>query len=179
MIVAKKCTSFDSLMNSSGFARIMLRKRELTYEVSTSPIENIKAMRNLVSENGWEMRRHEGSRLVDRFAIIMPMTQSARTLGIEVLDGPLQGLELHSWAETKGSSGAINMAAWTIPGGQENTEAMDLIRNWALSLPRCPWKWTFGERSKIGYLLPVWRRSRRAFRKLGLKTWNPSESEQP
>lgn len=164
-------------MSMGGFACVMLRRKELTFEVSTTPINNIKAMRKLAEQKDWEMRRHEGSRLVDRFAIIMPMAQSARTLGLEILNGPLQGLEMHSWAETKGSAGAINMAAWTIPGGQGNSEALDFIREWTLSLPRCPWKWTFGERSKIGYLLPVWRRSRKAFRKIGLKEWTPTQSE--
>lgn len=149
----------------------MLKRKEFTLEVCTSPIENIKAFREIISESGWSFSRHEGSRLVDRFAIIMPMAQSARTLGLQVMDGPLQGLEMHSWAETKGSAGAINVTAWIIPGGQGNNEAMDLIREWALSLPRCPWKWSFGERSKIGYLLPVFRRSRKAFAKLGLKSW--------
>ena len=71
----------------------------------------------------------EGSRLVDRFAIIIPMAQSARTLGLEVMD-PLQGLGVHSWAETKGSAGAINMAAWTILAVKES-RGMDLIREWA------------------------------------------------
>ena len=112
----------------------MLKRKEFTLEVSTSPIENIKALRLLAESNDWSLTTHEGSRLVDRFAIIIPMAQSARTLGLEVMDGPLKGLELHSWAETKGSAGAINMAAWTIPGGQGNEEAMDLIREWAKSL---------------------------------------------
>ena len=107
----------------------MLKRKEFTLEVSTSPIENIKALRILAESNEWSLTTHEGSRLVDRFAIIIPMAQSARTLGLEVMDGPLKGLELHSWAETKGSAGAINMAAWTIPGGQGNEEAMDLIAN--------------------------------------------------
>jgi hypothetical protein len=104
------------------------------------------------------------------------MAQNTRTLGIELLDGPLQGLEMHSWAETKGSAGAINVSSWIIPGGDGNEEAKELIREWALSLPRCPWKWTFGEKSKIGFLLPVWRRSKRAFAKLGLKEW-PGSTE--
>ena len=149
----------------------MLRRKEFVLEVSTPPIANIKAFRKIAASNEWELKFHEGSRLFDRFAIIMPMAQSARTLGLEVLDGPLQGLELHSWAETKGSAGAINMAAWTIPGGEGNEEARELIREWAKSLPRCPWKWSFGERSKIGYLLPVFRRSRKVFAKLGLTKW--------
>ena len=149
----------------------MLKRKEFTLEVSTSPIENIKALRLLAESNEWSLTTHEGSRLVDRFAIIIPLAQSARTLGLEVVDGPLKGLELHSWAETKGSAGAINVAAWTIPGGQGNEEAMNLIRAWSKALPRCPWKWSFGERSRIGYLLPVFRRSRTAFAKLGLPKW--------
>ena len=88
----------------------MLKRKELVLEVSTSPVENIKSFRRITESNEWEITSHEGSRLVDRFAIIMPMAQSARTLGIEVLDGPLRGLEIHTWAETKGSAGAINMA---------------------------------------------------------------------
>ena len=150
----------------------MLKRKEYILEVSTSPIENVKAFRLIAESNEWEFTTHEGSRLVDRFAIIMPMTQNARTLGLEIMEGPLQGLEIHSWAETKGSAGAINMAAWTIPGGQGNEEGLDLIREWAKSLPRCPWKWSFGERSRIGYLLPVFRRSRKAFAKLGLTKWD-------
>ena len=157
---------------SYHLAQSMLKRKEFKLEVSTSPIENIKAFRRITSSNEWDTTRHEGSRLVDRFAIIMPMAQSARTLGLEVMNGPLQGLEMHSWAETKGSAGAINMVAWTIPGGEGNEEARELIREWAKSLPRCPWKWTFGERSRIGYLLPVFRRSRKTFAKLGLTKWD-------
>ena len=149
----------------------MLKRREFKLEVSTTPIENIKAFRRIASSNGWSLQSHEGSRLVDRFAIIMPMAQNARTLGLEILDGPLKGLEMHSWAETKGSAGAINVSSWIIPGGEGNEEARELIRNWAQKLPRCPWKWTFGERSRIGYLLPVFRRSRKAFARLGLSSW--------
>ena len=152
-------------------AQTMLKRREYVLEVSTTPIENIKALRLICEENEWEIESQHGSRLVDRFAIIMPMAQNARTIGIIIHTGPMQGLEMHSWAETKGSAGAINVTAWIIPGGQGNNEAMDLIREWALTLPRCPWKWSFGERSKIGYLLPVFRRSRKAFAKLGLKSW--------
>ncbi|MDP6869524.1 MAG: hypothetical protein QGI21_01975 [Candidatus Poseidoniaceae archaeon] len=149
----------------------MLKRNEFTLEVCTSPVENVKSLRETLTDRGWQISSHQGTRLVDRFAIIMPIAQSARTLGLEILDGPLRGLEMHTWAETRGSAGSINIAAWTIPGGKENEDAMAIIREWALSLPRCPWKWTFGERSKIGYFLPVFRRSRKAFRSIGLQDW--------
>ena len=154
----------------------MVRRQEFILEVSTSPPENVKVLRGIGEQNGWTMSRHEGSRMVDRFAIIMPMVQSARSLGLSFDDGPLQGLEMHSWAETKGSSGAVVKTAWTLPGGIENPECLDLVRRWAADLSRCPWKWTFGERSTVGFLLPVWRRSRRAFASLGLTSW-PIEFE--
>ena len=99
-----------------------------------------------------------------------------------VKDGPLRGLELVCWSETRGSSGAINIASWLLPGGQEHPLTRNLIHNWVALLPRCPWRWSFGERSKIGYLLPVWRKSKKKFAKLGFnvksKQW-PIVAQEP
>ena len=107
----------------------MLKRREYVLEVSTTPIENIKALRLICEENEWEIESQHGSRLVDRFAIIMPMAQNARTIGIIIHTGPMQGLEMHSWAETKGSAGAINMASWIIPGGEVTLKRWIRIEN--------------------------------------------------
>ncbi len=74
------------------------------------------------------------------------------------------------WAETKGSAGAINVASWILPGGMDDKMINSLLKSWVANLPRCPWHWTFYERSKIGYLLPVWRRSKKAFLRLGFNT---------
>jgi hypothetical protein len=74
------------------------------------------------------------------------------------------------WAETKGSAGAINVASWILPGGINDRTISSLLKSWVANLPRCPWHWTFYERSKIGYLLPVWRRSKKAFLRLGFNT---------
>ena len=56
-------------------------------------------------------------------------------------------------------------------GGIESPQCKALVHLWASKLPRCPWKWTFGERSSVGFLLPVWRRSRKNFAKVGLSEW--------
>jgi len=42
----------------------MLKRKEFTLEVSTSPIENIKAFRLITESNDWSITTHEGSRLV-------------------------------------------------------------------------------------------------------------------
>lgn len=171
------------------FGLIMVRRATQDFEVSVSPVQSIKVFRILAEEAGWTMERHEGSRMVDRFAIIMPMTQTTRTLGLRILDGPLRGLEVTSWAETRGSSGAINMISWVLPGGLEHPLTQSLLQHWVSRLPRCPWRWSFGERSKIGFLLPVWKKSRKKFAKLGFsvgkndwpnipqQSWMDSESE--
>ncbi len=148
----------------------MVRKATLDLEVSVSSIQAIRLFRELAEEAGWSLQRHEGSRLVDRFAIIMPMAQSARTLGLKVLDGPMRGMELTCWSETRGSSGAVNIASWLVPGGHEGELFRTLVHHWVVRMDRCPWRWSFGERSKVGYLLPVWRQSRRRFSKLGFNT---------
>ena len=167
----------------------MVRRATQDFEVSVSPVQSIKVFRLLAEESGLSMERHEGSRMVDRFAIIMPMTQTTRTLGLRILDGPLRGLEVTSWAETRGSSGALNMISWVLPGGLDVPLTQLLLQHWVARLPRCPWRWSFGERSKIGFFLPVWKKSRKNFAKLGFsvgkndwpnspeKPWMDSESE--
>ena len=65
----------------------------------------------------------------------MPMVQSARSLGLIFEDGPFQGLEMHSWQETKGSSGAVGKVAWLLPGGIESPQCKALVHLWASKLP--------------------------------------------
>jgi hypothetical protein len=145
----------------------MVRRATLDLEVSISPVHAIKTLRLLAEEAGWAMERHEGSRLVDRFAIIMPMAQSTRTLGLRILDGPLRGFEMTTWSETRGSAGALNIISLVLPGGVDHPLIQTLLQHWVARSPRCPWYWTFSERSKVGYMLPVWRKSRKKFRELG------------
>ena len=148
----------------------MVRRRTSDFEVCIGPVQSIKALRLIAEEHGWSYRRIEGSPLVDRFAIILPMAQATRTLTLQLTTGPYAGLELAAWSETRGSSGALNIVSWTLPQGIEHTPNRDLVVLWASTCDRCPWLWTFGERSKIGGLLPVWRRARRKFAALGLDT---------
>ena len=153
----------------------MVRPESLDLEVSVSPIAAIRAVRSAIEAAGWSMRRHEGARMVDRFAIIMPMTQATRTIGLEILDGPLHGGLITAWSETRGSTGEVHQVSWLLPGGTNAGLGLDLIHAWVHALPRIPWKWTFGERSTVGFLLPTWRKSKRAFGALGFdvrsKTW--------
>tara|TARA_B100000609_G_scaffold196919_1_gene193104 strand:+ start:1170 stop:1700 length:531 start_codon:yes stop_codon:yes gene_type:complete len=148
----------------------MAKKATLDLEVSVSTVQAIRLFRELAEEANWSLERHEGSRLVDRFAIIMPMAQATRTLGLKVLDGPMRGMELTCWSETRGSSGAVNIASWLVPGGSDQPLFRDLVQHWVARMDRCPWRWTFGERSTVGYLLPVWRQARRRFSDLGFNT---------
>ena len=148
----------------------MVRRNSLDLELSVAPVDCIRALRHLCENKGWALERHEGARLVDRFAIIMPMAQSARTLGLRVLDGPLMGLELTTWSGVRGSAGAVHICSWILPGGPQHPKIQNLLQHWVANLPRCPWRWTFGERSKIGFLLPTWKKSRRSFANLGFNT---------
>ena len=148
----------------------MVRRNSLDIELSVAPVDCIRALRKLCEDKGWSLERHEGARLVDRFAIIMPMAQSARTLGLRVLDGPLMGLELTTWSEVRGSAGAVHICSWILPGGPQHPKIQHLFQHWVANLPRCPWRWSFGERSKIGFLLPTWKKSRRSFTDLGFNT---------
>jgi hypothetical protein len=160
--------------------------RHLKVETCISPTDAIRALRQLVVEANWSARRISGSRLIDRWAVIVPIAQAARTIGIVIENGPLKDVGMEAYSHVQGAAGSLTIVEWLIPNELEK-EWRTLFAQWAARLPKCPWKWTFGERSTIGFLLPVWRRSKRTFKNQGvnvdksawpdtnLPSWPPSE----
>ena len=160
----------------------MARPRRVTLEVSITPTQAVRAFRELADEADWDWERDEGSRLVDRWLIVMPLTQKTRSFRLAITEGAGKGIILSAWQEVSGSKGGISKVEWIIPGYLTGEPLKELLKAWSARHPRCPWRWSFAERSMIGFLLPVWRRSRREFRKFGINTrrraW-PQEANWP
>ncbi len=160
----------------------MARPRSVTLEVNITPTQAVRALRELAQSADWEWKREEGKRLVDRMMVIMPITNATRTFRLAVVSGEGKGIVMTAWQEVAGSSGGITKVEWIIPGHLTEQPFRELLRAWCTRHPNCPWRWSFGQRSVIGFLLPVWRRSRREFRKFGLDTkksgW-PLEADWP
>lgn len=148
----------------------MAKTRGIEIATCVRPTEMVRALRELVVGSGWAYERIEGLQTVDRFAIIMPLTHLAKSIGIKVLDGPFAGTELQAWSHTPGSGGSVHFTSWWVPTSVELEHLDLLITHWAAALPRIPWRWTFAERSMIGYFHPVFRRSRHIFTGLGFDT---------
>ena len=146
----------------------MAVSRLIEIPVSITPTDGIRALRRIGEGRGWTMRRVQESRMVQRWAIIVPISRQARVLGLVVEDGEAIGLSIRSWSFVPGSAGRLSMVAFEVPRGLEGEKWKELLSEWAESLPRCPWKWSFGERSMIGYFLPEFRRSRVLFSSEGV-----------
>ncbi len=145
-------------------------ERMLEIPVSVNPTDAIRAMRIIGENNGWQMRRIEESKIVQRWAIIAPMANRARVLGLVVNSGEAEGLALRSWSHVAGSAGRMSFIEFRVPecfGGERWTL---FLQEWSELMPRCPWRWSFMERSIIGFLLPEFRRSRKSFSKEGIDT---------
>ncbi len=156
----------------------MAKPRSATLEVNVTPTQAIRALRELCGSAEWEWKREEGSRVVDRMMIIMPIARVTKTFRIIITSGPAEGLSLTAWEEVSGSSGGITQTEWIVPGYLTGEPFNNLLNAWCARHPNCPWRWSFGQRSVIGFLLPVWRRSRRQFSKFGINTsrkaWPPT-----
>ncbi|MDP6888624.1 MAG: hypothetical protein QF454_01185 [Candidatus Thalassarchaeaceae archaeon] len=148
----------------------MARPRIVTLEVNITPTQAVRALRELAQSADWEWKREEGKRLVDRMMVIMPITNATRTFRLAVVSGEGKGIVMTAWQEVAGSSGGITKVEWVVPGHLTEKPFRDVLRAWCARHPNCPWRWSFGQRSVIGFLLPVWRRSRREFRKFGFDT---------
>ena len=142
----------------------MAPSRLLEIPVSIAPTDAIRALRLIGESRGWSMHRIEESRMVHRWAIVVPISRQARVLGLVVDDGEAVGLSIRSWSYIPGSTGRLSTVSFEVPRQLEGESWTSLLREWSDSLPRCPWKWSFGERSMIGYFLPEFRRSRVLFR---------------
>ena len=164
-------------MGESLEAESMASSRLLEIPVSITPTDAIRALREIGESKGWEMRRIQESRMVHRWAIVVPISRQARVLGLVVEDGEAAGLSIRSWSYVPGSAGRLSTVSFEVPRQMEGENWTLLLREWSDSLPRCPWKWSFGERSMIGYFLPEFRRSRSAFRGEGVDTDDWKESE--
>ena len=165
-------------MGESLEAEAMASSRVLEIPVSISPTDAIRALREIGEARGWEMRRIQESRMVHRWAIIVPISRQARVLGLVVEDGEAAGLSIRSWSYVPGSAGRLSTVSFEVPRQMEGESWISLLKEWSDSLPRCPWKWSFGERSMIGYFLPEFRRSRVLFRgeRVDIDGWKGNES---
>ena len=161
-------------MGESLEAEAMASSRLLEIPVSITPTDAIRALREIGESRGWEMRRVQESRMVHRWAIVVPISRQARVLGLVVEGGEAAGLSIRSWSYVPGSAGRLSTVSFEVPRQMEGEIWAALLKQWAGSLPRCPWKWSFGERSMIGYFLPEFKRSRVFFRGEGVNTdnWN-------
>jgi|TARA_X000000368_G_scaffold408891_1_gene390095 hypothetical protein len=150
--------------------------RLLEIPVSVTPVDALRSFRTVCESRGWEMHRVEESRVVNRWAIIMPLTRSARVLGMVIDEDEVDGLSLRSWSFVPGSAGRVSMVSFDIPDTISADEWGEIFSEWCSILPRCPWKWTFWERSMIGYFIPEFRRSRIIFRNEGIdiSSWTSS-----
>ena len=146
----------------------MVPTRILEIPVSVTPADAIRSFRTVCESRGWEMHRVEETRVVNRWAIIMPLTRSARVLGMVIDDEDAGGLSLRSWSFVPGSAGRVSMVSFEVPYEMSSEEWFGSFSDWCSILPRCPWKWSFWERSMIGYFIPEFRRSRIAFRNEGV-----------
>ena len=146
----------------------MVVTRLIEIPVSITPTDGIRALRQIGESRGWNMRRVQETRMVHRWAIIVPISRQARVLGLVVEDGEAIGLSIRSWSFVPGSAGRLSMVAFEVPRGLEGEKWKELLFEWSHSLPRCPWKWSFSERSMIGYFLAEFRRSRALFSSEGV-----------
>lgn len=147
----------------------MVRTRILEIPISVEPIQAIRSMRMIVESNNWETTRIEDTKMVHRWAIIMPITSQARVIGFRINSGNMNGFTIRSWSQTPGSAGAITYVSFEVPENIEGKKWKEVLQKWIDELPRYPWKWTFLERSKLGYMMPEFRKSIKLFKKEGIE----------
>ena len=61
----------------------MVKLQTVEFSTCLKPTEMTRELRQIVVNHGWKYERIDGVRTVDRFAIVLPITQLAKSLGIK------------------------------------------------------------------------------------------------
>ena len=112
--------------------------RVLEIPVSITATDAVRYFRIACEERGWEGSRLEESRVVHRWAIIVPLTNSARVLGMEIEGGIADGLSLRAWSYTPGSAGVVTMISFEVPDSIDGDEWLTFLRDWTCLLYTSP-----------------------------------------
>ena len=147
---------------------LMMSSRLVEIPVSVTPTDAIRAIREIGEHYNWKMRRLEEAKMVNRWAIVMPISKMARVLGISVEDGEAKGFSMRVWSHTPGSAGKITKVSFEIPIEIDGEIWTKILNQWVSRFERCPWKWSFGERSMIGYFQPEFYKSKSQLKKEGI-----------
>lgn len=147
---------------------LMMSSRLVEIPVSVTPTDAIRAIREIGEQDNWKMRRIEESKIVSRWAIVMPVSKMARVLGIIVEEGDAKGLAMRVWSHTPGSAGKITKVSFEVPIEIDGEIWRNILNQWVSRFSRCPWKWSFGERSMIGYFQPEFFKSKSQLNKEGV-----------
>ena len=147
---------------------LMMSSRLVEIPVSVTPTDAIRAIREIGEHNNWKMRRLEEAKMVNRWAIVMPISKMARVLGISVEDGEAKGFSMRVWSHTPRSAGKITKLSFEIPIEIDGEIWTKILNQWVSRFERCPWKWSFGERSMIGYFQPEFYKSKSQLKKEGI-----------
>ncbi|MFQ3343585.1 MAG: hypothetical protein ACKVI6_04480 [Candidatus Poseidoniales archaeon] len=148
----------------------MISSRLVEIPVSVTPTDALRAMREIGENRNIQMHRVKETKMVSRWAIVMPISRIARVLGLVFDDKELEGLSMRTWSHTPGSAGKITMLSFEVPLEIEGKIWNNFLNEWCIRLKRCPWKWSFGERSMIGYFQPEFYKSKSQFNKEGIRT---------
>ena len=93
----------------------MVKTRLLEIPVNVEPIQVIRSMRLIAESNNWETTRIEDTKMVHRWAIIVPITSQARVIGFRVNSNQMNNFTIRSWSQTPGSAGKITYVSFEIP----------------------------------------------------------------
>jgi hypothetical protein len=133
--------------------------------VSVDVLESAGAVRAALEELGWAFERRKSVRLYSKFAVAVMMPKGAYVFQFLVAGEPSTTIE--TW-ETELSPGA-RIAHLKVEGETAGAPGtlkgfLDLYRTAA---GKDPWRFSAGERSRAGFLLPEFSRAKKAWAAAG------------
>ena len=147
--------------------RIPQERRRFDSAVSVPVVPSAGAIRACLEELGWKFERRKTSRIYSKFAVIIMMPKAAHVFQFVVKEGPPVTIE--TWAADVAAGAVLTFLRIDDIRPEDEPEIKRFLEAYRTAVGKDPWQFTRGERSRAGYLLPEFRKARKAWAAMGFK----------
>ncbi len=145
--------------------RIAAARRVWQSAVSVPVVSSAATIRAALEEMGWTFERRKSTKMYSKFTIILVVPKGAHVFQFVVTKGPPVTIE--TWGATVSAGAELTFLRVEGFGPEHAADVRRFLELYRKGVGKDPWRFTMGERSRAGYLLPEFGRARKAWASQG------------
>jgi hypothetical protein len=148
--------------------RIAQQARRWESAVSVPVLDSAGAIRAALEELGWKFERRKTSRIYSKFTVVIMTPKAAHVFQFIVSEG--RSFTIETWAADVSAGAMLTFLRIDDLRPDDEAKAREFLALYRKAVGKDPWRFGAAERSRAGYLLPEFRRAKKAWGEMGFPT---------